>query len=303
MISIDLKEHLTKLARDERVFSRVLLFAELSIGVENILGDKSKIRLRDWLGENVGDGLAVVRTEKWYKATTEEKKTGAVRPGEGPPPSKFDDLGSFGHRNWRISSIIDVPLWDKAKWWGTGYLHYGPPYPPLLGIMFTDEEFGRQIFSAWRKRFGTFDQNGEIRLSILTGINRADPYAYRVVVGTNPEKLHVDPDKLLVMACRMQTMHPSTSENLEFFLQQKDLARSYGIVPLFGKTQTDMKPAIDLVIGKTDIVVRPAWQVGDHDLDIIALRADDDVIIPEGEKDAPFLKAFERLKRKSKGKS
>ena len=39
--------HIEKLARDERVFSRVLVFAETAIGVENILGSNAKVRFQD----------------------------------------------------------------------------------------------------------------------------------------------------------------------------------------------------------------------------------------------------------------
>src|SRR5207249_3587852 len=47
-VTKDLAAHLEKLARDERVFSRVLLFAESSIGIGNVLGNEPRIRLSDW---------------------------------------------------------------------------------------------------------------------------------------------------------------------------------------------------------------------------------------------------------------
>jgi hypothetical protein len=302
MIMKDTKAHITKLAKDERVFSRALLFAEMSIGIENILGSKAKVLFADWITDADKSAPRLLRTEPWYKPTPDKEGQESVRFDEGDPPAQFDDLGNFGHRDRRISSIIDVSLWDKARWKGTAYLHYGPPVPPMLGILFTDEEAGRQIFTAWRKRFGSFDQNEEIRLVILTGIDQANPHAYRVMVGTNVKNLENDASKLIITASRFQSMEPNNSQNLDLFLQQQKLAGSFGLVPAFGASQSDVRPATDLVIGKTEIIVRAAWQVGENDPDIVALRPDDNVIIPEGEKEAPFLKALERLRKRAESK-
>jgi hypothetical protein len=55
-------------------------------------------------------------------------------------------------------------------------------------------------------------------------------------------------------------------------------------------------PATELVIGKTEVIVKPAWQVGENDPDIVALDSEDDIIIPEGVKDAPITMALARRK-------
>ena len=237
----------------------------------------------------------MLRTAPWLEEKEKPKTAQSPTFGEGPLPPEFDDLTKFSHRDRQVSSIIDVALWNKAKWRGTGYLHYGPPIPPLFGIMFTDEQAARQIFEGWRKRFGSFDRENQIRIAILTGVQKANPHAYKVVIGTDPRL--DDPSKLVITASRINEMTPAAPDNLNYFLSQQKLAGSYGLVPLLGDA-ANLRPATDLAIGKTKIIVRPAWQVGDNDPDLVALHPDDDVIIPPQEKAAPFLKAIERMKNR-----
>ncbi len=279
-----------------------MLFAESSIGVENILGDKAKIRFSDWVPDD-GDGvLEVLRTEQWHRPAPEDKEAEPAKFGDGPPPPEFDDRAKFGHRDRRVSSIIDIPLWDMAKWSGTAFLHYGPPHPPLFGFLFTDKEAAAQIFAGWRKRFGGFDANNEIRVSVLTGVSKANPHAYKVIVGTNPLKGEMEAGTLVITTSRFNLMEPTNSKNLDFFLQQQRLAGSFGLVPVAQSSEGNLAPATDLVIGKTEIIVRPAWQVGENDPDIVALDSDDDIIIPDGVEDVPVMKAFARRRqRQEKG--
>lgn len=297
MIAKGTSTHIEKLARDERVFSRVLLFAETAIGVENVLGSNAMVRFQDWTTDGSEKALTVLRKTPWLKPEPAEERAEQPRNfGEGPPPSEFADLERFSHRDRKVSSIIDVNLWNRARWCGTAFFHYGPPYPPLLGIMYTDKDAGRKIFEAWRKRFGSFDEEDQIRVAVLTGVDRSNPYTYRVIVGTQPDL--DDPTKLLVMTSRFHTMEATTLANLNLFVEQHKLAKSYGLVPAFPDSQGTPVPATDLVIGKTQVVVRPAWQVGDNDPDIVALGPDDDVIVPPEQKDAPFLRALERIRKR-----
>jgi hypothetical protein len=164
-----------------------------------------------------------------------------------------------------------------------------------MGIMFTNRKAGEQIFEAWRRRFGPFDRDEEIRVAILTGVDKSNPHAYKVIIGSNPNpKLEVG--KLVLAVSRFNLMEPNTSDNLNLFLQQRQLAGSFGLAPIFGTSQAEMRAALSGAIGMRNIAVRPAWQVGEHDPDLIALSVEDDVIIPKGEKDAPFLRALARMK-------
>jgi hypothetical protein len=54
----------------------------------------------------------------------------------------------------------------------------------------------------------------------------------------------------------------------------------------------------DLWIGKKTFAVCPAWQVSVNDPCAIAIRADDNLIIPAGVDDAPVLRVLERARRR-----
>jgi hypothetical protein len=44
-------------------------------------------------------------------------------------------------------SVIDIPLWDKAKWEAVAYAgSHDPSQPPLLALAFEDEAAAVQIF-------------------------------------------------------------------------------------------------------------------------------------------------------------
>lgn len=56
----------------------------------------------------------------------------------------------------------------------------------------------------------------------------------------------------------------------------------------------------DMFLFKKLLIVKPAWQIGDNDEDLVVLQLDDEPIIPENIKDAPVLKALERNKKMNK---
>lgn len=52
-----------------------------------------------------------------------------------------DTIGELrSHRDLSVSSIINQSLWDKAGWQGMLYGFSGPRKPPILGLIFDNEE-------------------------------------------------------------------------------------------------------------------------------------------------------------------
>src|SRR5437667_8571272 len=89
-------------------------------------------------------------------------------------------------------------------------------------------------------------------------------------------------------------MTPRESRNLEGFVDQAKRAGKYLIGAAYVASERDepkpMKPVIEI----EDLQVRPAWQIGENDLDGCALLVDDEPIIPDGVTDPPALKALEQ---------
>ena len=55
-------------------------------------------------------------------------------------------------------------------------------------------------------------------------------------------------------------------------------------------------PSAQFVIAKRQLYIREAWQIGENDSDIVALREDDEPIVPEGVIDPPVNKALRQIR-------
>ncbi len=92
----------------------------------------------------------------------------------------------------------------------------------------------------------------------------------------------------------MTTMTVSDHKNLEVFQHALEDIGSYFLLPVVlnndGTTQFLTKRSIL----KRKIHVREAWQIGSQDLDCLAVRPTDDVIIPDGEESPPIHSLWER---------
>jgi hypothetical protein len=215
-------------------------------------------------------------------------------------PARFAErIATAKHSERRIASLIDVPLWDQAKWRGTLF-YFDPrlaPYP-VLGIGFEDQDAATKIFRGLRKQVGKSDDENRLRITILRGIRKSQPAAYRVVIGTNIDRRYAK-GMLIMMVNRIHVMEPDTSQNLDRFLETLKGAPDYLLAPaLFGRGQPNI--GIGLAIRKTELVVRNAWELGLHDIDIVGLASDDDPIVPQGVDAPPCREALEFLKNRAR---
>jgi SEC-C motif-containing protein len=93
-------------------------------------------------------------------------------------------------------------------------------------------------------------------------------------------------------------MTPATSVNLDRFLDKYRKDQAYFLAPGYVQSGDKLDFDPDLVIACSQLHVRPAWEIAEHDPDIIGLHADDDVIIPEGVDEAPVRRTLERIKKR-----
>lgn len=298
-------QYLEQLAKEESVFSRSLNFSEVSVSTSNVLGNTPKLLLNDWEKEPRTSEYPLLRTEPWFAhlpKTADDNNLASIwsKLGEGsPPPGLLNDMRTAKHGEHNVVSLIDIPLWDKAKWRATAFMStLNDRTPPLLGIGFQDEAAGKTIFQALRKRLGNIDSTEELRISIITGIDRNNPFAYKVVIGSNPKASDFKKG-FLTMVARINIMEARDPKNLTSFLESYHRAGRYFIVPAaFSTPQNPPQFFFELAIGKTELNVRPAWLIGENDPDGCALSADDDPIIPDGEIDPPVRRALERKRKR-----
>ncbi|SHK42751.1 SEFIR domain-containing protein [Fibrobacter sp. UWH5] len=148
------------------------------------------------------------------------------RPPLGSKVDIDESLDAKPRKSLFFSTIIDVDLWNEAKWGGVVYASFQDgSEPPTMALFFANYEYGRKIFEGWKNVFGQNDVNDEIRISIVEDIFAEKPMAYGVSIGSNPRviadkmstigmDLHND---LQINLSRIHFMYPTTTENLDRF--------------------------------------------------------------------------------------
>lgn len=268
----------------ERAFERATLFCRTGMSRNRALGNDVG-QIADWRH----------LIEKTYAFQNDAPDIKPRKLPEQPGDEKADiGLGELNsHRDLAVSSIINQSLWDKAGWQGMMYGYVGPNQPPLLGLIFSSTEMANAIFEEWQDRFGHEDTNDEIRISIVKGIDRKNPYYYRGCISRDMDAIAKDDARRFVNVARMTTMTVSDHKNLELFQRAFATLGCYFLLPAIFDGKGKPQLLSERAILKRKLNVREAWQIGRHDLDSMAVTPKDDVIIPDGEESPPIHELFE----------
>lgn len=188
------------------------------------------------------------------------------------PTGKLGKFPSNDHRDLRVRSIIDIHLWDRAGWTGTAFAEWRPPYPPAIALLFTDYDAGKKIFERWRERFGRIDKQDDIYLAIVRGISTDNPAHYRVLITSRllPEDVLPGGQQFMI-AGRMNTMHAESDVNLARFLEAYGRVGGYALLPAIWKGTGEPEFLSDLAILKRKLSVKAASEIGDNDIEMMAL--------------------------------
>ena len=290
----DAQSYLDRLG-EEDAFSRALEFSDVAIAIERILGATPKLSLSDWKEQFDGQRFVVKRKLPWDHGITPVAAEETRRKEQGPPlnPERMK------HSGRRVMSVIDIPLWEKAKWQAAAYAGSDDPtQPPLLALGFEDESAAIKIFKDWRERLRNTDETEIVRVAILTGIDKAAPYAYTIAIGSEVsiEAVKASPGGLLAVS-RILQMQASTPQNLNNFLREYRRVGRYVLAPaVFIDKRSPPKFLPQFRIEQSNLVVRPAWQIGDNDPDFVALSLNNDPVIPAGITNPPVHAALQRLR-------
>ena len=287
----NVEETLTKLLRDEQAIDRAVNFTSSLVVLGNILGDNPTTTLAAWKTRG-GRDFALRRDEEWSTAlclpAQEKSFAGEPKYGIGDPPPELHDRERLKHTDIDNVSLIRLALWNRARWWATAFfVSPRSSDTPVLALVFEDRDAATAIFAALQEDVGRIDAKELLRVSILRGVEKHNPYAYTVVVGTNIPRDQLSPDKVVLMVSRFHTMHPDSNVNLQRFLNAYAARGGY-----FFMAAVRNGEGIDLLddhyIGKRELNVRDAWQVGRHDPDAPAIREDDEPIVPDDQSEPPI---------------
>ncbi|MEP4546980.1 MAG: hypothetical protein ABJ000_12435 [Saccharospirillum sp.] len=263
----DAEAFLEKLYADEALHHRMTMVALASTSYHRV-ATRSISRLSDW--QEVIQQSYALRSKRPVVTLiplTEEKLDDPEFQSNDRPPMPKD------HRAYSVKSVIDVHAWDQAQWKGTAYAQLSHSQPPCVAFLFKNEEGGRKIFERWRERFGTQDENEEISLSIIRQLPEKNEHYYCVLITSKlPETDDFKPNQVMTMASRSMTMTPDNGTNLERFLKSYEQLGAFYVLPAFLNGAGPPELAFDLAILKRDLTVKRAQNVGEHDIEAMALR-------------------------------
>lgn len=309
------RQHLEEMFAKHRAQDRAFHVARAIISVTNTLGDSPAGRAGDWVKADTLTEYPLVREEAWKPDIAATKPDAdaaeeALKLSATPPPEHLFGADALLHRDVRIMSPIILPLWDKAKWKGIGVALSQPSgdvVPPMMALAFENFEAGKKIFRGWRRKIGDVDTQGWLGVTIITGIRRDNPLAYRVVIGTSESyvKAATTENRVFAMITRMHDMEPSSSRNLD---AMQDHFRRAGYVFLLPVAFNLGSPDIEISRENFELGVKlsrlkfvPAWQVDAGSPLITSMGGITDPVLPPGVTDAPFLQALTDLKARLKG--
>lgn len=282
-------------AIDEQALSRAISLGDMLTIGRNAFGYDPRLRLRDWI-ESDDKIYENQRTTAWPpKVPSAADSSGPLRFGDGPAPQGVGDHATQRHSDRRVLSPIDIPLWNAANWRGALFAvdEDKNGAPPVLGLMFGDPKSGAAIFEGWRGRWGRVDEEGALRVVIITGVSQQDPAHYSILIGPSMDTSQRS-GQSFVMVSRHCRMTPSTTANLDRFLTAYQRHGKF----LLTAAGTDSPPSFDVTValGKRHLEVKPAWQIGENDPDASVIFNSDDPIIPPDTADPPILKAMARMR-------
>lgn len=257
------KEALPRLFENDAAIDRVAMVGSVCLSRARIFGGVSRLAAWDRHSPERYDALPT-RPRIVRSAT-------AMRRGES---KKGDEEGSpdrpavHDHRDMRVRSVIDVHLWDRAKWIGAAYGDVGPHAPPWFGLMFTDGDAGTRIFERWRERFGDVDEDEEIYIGIVRNFSAEHPTHYAIIVTSKLQ----DDDRLSMVASRTHIMHPTNVVNLSRFLTAYRRSGAYLLMPAIYSGSGPPSFLRDLALMKRTLSVKDAVEITATDIESAHLK-------------------------------
>ncbi|MBN2479346.1 MAG: hypothetical protein JXA94_03880 [Parachlamydiales bacterium] len=285
------EEHLLKLFEKEEVHQRISLILEHRTFVLNSLGDKPKMFFHDWIEYYKPKKFHMTREEPIYFSY--EKK---IKNNE---KIKKDFIDQVPHNKIKTQTIINMQLWDKAKWKGVGFA-FSKEEGIFMILAFENADAAKKIFDEWKDKVGNIDKEELIRVSIIKGINKDHPFYYKVQITINENVLlknSIGEDQFIQIPSRFHLMVPNDSKNLDLLTSGIEHYKKYQLIPAYINHSGDVEPFFDLGIIKTLLIIKNAWEIGKNDLESVVITEKDKPIIPEEQKNkAPILDVLKKFK-------
>lgn len=288
-------------ARDDRVFDRALGFNNSIFITEDLIG-KDQNNIESLLS---GDEFEyVLKREKPINTKYDSIAHGESTMKESKNKnSNFNEnyvIEEIGHKDIEIISIINIELWNKAKWKGMVF-GFAPGKLPIMAPLFANISAGKAIFAEWREKVGNKDENDLIKVGIIKKINKDNPVSYKVIFTSNLDRLpKINKVRYFTTVSRFQKMNSTDNNNLLLFERivksiQNDW--KYWIVPAYLNSKTGQpEMLLEYAILKNNVTIKEAWEIGENDWLSAAITIDDEPDVPPHIMKAPVMGVMKRLR-------
>jgi hypothetical protein len=294
----------TESQADAGLFERCHSISRCISDLKYVVGDMESLKLQSRLVTS--SESYPISSVKWNPAPKEpgQPKMKAEKP-KGPLSEEVfrKSLASLNHSEISVVSPIRSALWDAAGWFGVMFAW--SPYeqaPPVIALGFDNSEVGQAIIEGWKETYGE-KLADNLRISIIRGISKSNPYHYRLLVTGQVPTHPSDHVRFFQSTARVHTMQATTPQNLQGFLDIFAFQGRY-ILSSTGR-EIETPEAWNEVLAKgillRKLVVRQAWEIGRHDPDIAGVLPDDDVILPDDVENPPVLELLKWKRERPKG--
>ncbi len=298
----DADKTLEQLIGQERAFERAIDFAGTRISASTIVGADAKDRMSLWAGSSDTD-YPPLRSIPWRSPESETPQQGKPFKGfgQGDIPPELLDRATTKHSEIQTLSLIREKLWEEAQWFAVAFIgSLDDSAPPILVPVFKSGGPAKGIIEGFREDIGSDDRDDLLRVSIIRGINRSEPFWYRVLIGTNVNRKALRGAKFFAIVNKTITMKPTSHVNLERFLEAFAKIGAFFITTAVDEKGSlgDLQVFYESSILKRNLNVRWARDVARHDPDSVAIHIDDDPILLPGQENAPVVELL-NWKRKN----
>lgn len=287
--SNDTLGHFENLFKHEELHERLAFVYEHRNFTKNVFGDNPKLFLNDWSNDKKAYSL---KGNELVKLKIEESQ-------RINPNISNSSFAQSRHDENKVISIIQTRLWDQAAWKG-----FGPFYAPHVGfgifLAFENGNAGKSIFEEWIKRFGKEDKDDIIKITIVKGVKKKNPFWYKVHISANIQSQILDSrERYFSVLARFHQMTPVNPENIRRIEQMIGSKSKFLFCPAqITKDGKDIEPYFDKSIVKSHIEIINAWELSINDLASVVIQNDDDPIIPSEIKNAPVLEIMKKRNNK-----
>lgn len=283
----DAKQFFENLYKKDEVNERLSIIVEHYNFITNVITNKPKLFLEDWQTKEVTDYM-LLRTESPIEIDSKLQKLPTQEGNEELEDEKKSDFKNVSHKKIKAETVINSELWDNAHWKAFGYFS-SKQIPFGLLLSFEDGEYGKKIFTEWINKYGKEDKDEIINITIVKGIDKSNPYWYKVIVSKNVNKDLFSNGNLVSISSRFHKMEATSGVNLENLIKGYERFKKYILIPAHVDTNFNMTPYLELGILKSDLRVIEAWEIGINDIERVVITKDDNPIIPDHIVDAPVL--------------